>query len=97
MTTFNTQIVCRQTGCPAKEIIVDGEFQGFHCVDHPGQSVLDEDAFRVWEEQTNYFLMKKLAEVYKVMIAQFESSSERFNEHQVNPKDPGGHFILVEL
>ena len=76
---------------------MDSDLQGFHCVDHPDQSVVNEAAFRVWEEQSNYFLMKKLAEVYNVKIAQFESSSELFNERQVNPKDPGGHFILVEL
>ena len=97
MTTFNTQMVCRQTGCPAKEVMMEGELQGFHCVDHPDQSVLDEDAFRVYEDQSSYFLAKKLAEVYSINIAQFESSSELFKERKMNPKDPGGHFILVEL
>ena len=97
MASFDTALVCRETGTIAKEVLIDGEFNGFHCIDHPEESVLGEDAFGVWEEQSDYFLLKKVAENYNAVLKQFESHTALFAERRLNILDPGGHFVVVEV
>ena len=96
MARFTTVVVCRETESVAKDILVDGAVVGFHCIDHPAESVEGEAAGRMWAEQADYFLLKKVAENYNAVLQQLEANTGLFQERRLNIADPGGHFIVVE-